>query len=225
MGLAVFSEFGIISILFRLILSVLTGFVIGVNREKKKRGAGIRTHSLVCMSACLVMLTSEYISIHFSEFTGDITRLGAQVISGMGFIGAGTIIITKYNHVRGLTTAASLWATACIGLAFGIGFISAGLTAALLMLFILRFVEKIDDFMKLHMTVHDYVISFCDMNGFSIFLDEIRGAGIKIDDIEVNRVEYDDGPIVFITLESDSDINGFMLKLQEKIRIKMLNEL
>ena len=95
----------------------------------KNRPAGLRTYMLVCVGACLIMLTNQYIY----QFTGagDPMRLGAQVVSGIGFLGAGTIIVTKHNQIKGLTTAAGLWTAAGVGLALGIGFYEAAFTATL----------------------------------------------------------------------------------------------
>lgn len=95
----------------------------------KNRPAGLRTYMLVCVGSCLIMLTNQY----FYQMTGagDPMRLGAQVVSGIGFLGAGTIIVTKHNQIKGLTTAAGLWASAGVGLALGIGFYEAALTAAI----------------------------------------------------------------------------------------------
>ena len=119
-------------LIVRLLLAALFGALIGIEREHAKRPAGLRTHVLVCVSACLVMLTAEFIS-KFGYSPYDITRLGAQVISGIGFLGAGTII-RNGNTVKGLTTAASLWAVACVGLATGIGFYM-GATLATVVIF------------------------------------------------------------------------------------------
>lgn len=106
----------------RLLLACLLGGIIGIERQNLNRPAGFRTHILVCVGSALVMVTSEFV---FKKYTGvsnvDITRLGAQVISGIGFLGAGTIIRDGFN-VKGLTTAASLWAVSCVGIAAGIGF-------------------------------------------------------------------------------------------------------
>lgn len=119
-------------IALKLFLAALLGGVVGIERENKKRAAGLRTHVLVSLGSALVMITSEYI---FNQYHGmaniDPARLGAQVISGIGFLGAGTII-KQGASVKGLTTAASLWTVACIGLATGSGFyIAAVLTAAI----------------------------------------------------------------------------------------------
>ena len=105
----------------RMLLAVVCGGIIGIERESKRRPAGFRTHILICLGASMTTLTSQYLYLHMGWFT-DLARLGAQVIAGVGFIGAGTIIVTKQKNVKGLTTAAGLWATAAIGLALGAGF-------------------------------------------------------------------------------------------------------
>lgn len=215
---------GIDSVSARLLLSAVCGFVIGLDREYKNRGAGTRTHALVCMASCLVMLTSEYLALTFPGYNGDVARLGAQVISGMGFIGAGTIIITRYNHVRGLTTAASLWATACLGLAVGAGFLKAAMAAVVIMLFLLITVERLDRLMKNYSKTHDYMIVFSDIEGLSHFLDAVRKEGIKIDNIDVSRSAEKEITVI-ITLESKKDLSEFMLKLAARTDIRMLNEL
>lgn len=125
-----------VQIIFRILLAVCFGSLIGMEREHAHRPAGLRTHILVCVGACLVMLTSEYVynSYHLFSPNMDIARLGAQVISGIGFLGAGTII-RNGSSVKGLTTAASIWAVACIGLATGVGFY-LGATVATIIIFI-----------------------------------------------------------------------------------------
>ena len=108
-------------ITLKLFLCIICGGLIGLERGAKGQAAGFRTHILVCMGACIAMLTGQYIYEYF-ETNSDPARLGAQVISGIGFLGAGTIMSRETTRVRGLTTAAGLWAAACIGLAVGIGF-------------------------------------------------------------------------------------------------------
>jgi len=122
-------------LIFRIILASLFGALIGLEREHANRPAGLRTHVLVCVGACLTMLTSEYVSKNIAVTNFDVTRLGAQVISGVGFLGAGTIIRTG-NTVKGLTTAASIWAVACVGLATGIGYY-AGATITTFIIFLI----------------------------------------------------------------------------------------
>jgi putative Mg2+ transporter-C (MgtC) family protein len=128
--------------LLRLVLAGVLGGLIGYEREHTNRPAGFRTHILVCVGAALVMVTSEFI---FDMYSGkvnlDPARLGAQVISGIGFLGAGTIIRDGFN-VRGLTTAASLWAVSCVGIAVGIGFYGGAVIATILIFLTLIILKK-----------------------------------------------------------------------------------
>ena len=128
-----------ISIIIRVLLSIIIGGVIGIERGRKHHPAGFRTYMLVCLGATLVMMTNQYIYQTFSN--GDISRLGAQVINGIGFLGAGTIIVTRKNQVRGLTTAAGLWSSACLGLAVGIGFYEGAIIVGFAILFIMTVMQ------------------------------------------------------------------------------------
>ena len=122
------------SVCLRMVLSALCGGAIGVEREFKRRPAGFRTHILICLGAAMTTLTGQYLFLAMGYYT-DVARLGAQVIAGVGFIGAGTIIVTKHQRVKGLTTAAGLWTAAIVGLSFGAGFYEGCLfTTALILL-------------------------------------------------------------------------------------------
>ncbi|MEW6227795.1 MAG: MgtC/SapB family protein, partial [Bacillota bacterium] len=113
-------------IIFRLVLAMMFGGFIGLERESHKRPAGFRTHILVCVGSALVMMISQYAFVNFARTTEyDPGRIAAQVVSGIGFLGAGTIL-REGPTIKGLTTAASLWVVAGIGLAVGTGFYLAG---------------------------------------------------------------------------------------------------
>jgi putative Mg2+ transporter-C (MgtC) family protein len=131
-------------IVIRLTLSVMLGGFIGLERQVHRRSAGLRTHILVSLGSCLIMLTSMYVfDIYKNTAPLDPARIAAGVITGIGFLGAGAIIRDR-EGVKGLTTAASLWVVAGIGLAVGCGFFFAGIFTtflALIALFFLRFVE------------------------------------------------------------------------------------
>ena len=118
-------QFGIGTILLRLCLALLCGGIIGLERAKKHQSAGFRTYMLVCLGSTLTMLLGQY-EYYLTHIAGsgsaDVSRLGAQVINGIGFIATGTILVTDRQEVKGLTTAAALWASACMGLAIGVGF-------------------------------------------------------------------------------------------------------
>ena len=119
--LNILNEFNEISILARIILAMILGGLIGLEREKNKRPAGFRTHILVCVGACLTALIGFFVW-NATGGNNDPMRISAQVISGIGFLGVGTILVKEHDHITGLTTAAGLWATATIGIACGCGF-------------------------------------------------------------------------------------------------------
>ena len=139
--MAYIEEFNIISVIVRLMLSTFAGAIIGLERRLHGKSAGVKTFSLVCLGSSLVMVTNEFLMDSYPS--GDVARLGAQVISGVGFLGVGTIIITGRNYVKGLTTAASLWTTACLDIAFGSGYIAAGLIALLFVFLIMTVLSGI----------------------------------------------------------------------------------
>lgn len=130
-----FEKYSYLSIFFRLIVAMLMGAVIGYERATKKSTAGLRTFSIVCVAAALTMIINEHLISLYG--TGDAARLAAQVISGIGFLGMGSIILTSRNQIRGLTTAATLWATAILGIAIGAGMIIPSCIAFIIMMFII----------------------------------------------------------------------------------------
>ena len=131
-------------IMMRLFLSVILGGLIGIERQMHRRSAGLRTHILVSLGSCLIMLTSLYVfDIYKKEATLDPARIAAGVITGIGFLGAGAIIRDR-EGIKGLTTAASLWVVAGIGLALGCGFYNAGIFTTILSLIVLLFLRYIE---------------------------------------------------------------------------------
>jgi len=137
-------------IIFRLILAVILSGLIGLERQLHRRTAGLRTHILVCLGSCLIMLTSLYVfDIYREKAPLDPTRIAAGVITGIGFLGAGAIIRggSGQEGVVGLTTAASLWMVAGIGLAVGCGFHTGAIFGAILTLVVLFFLRKIEGMM------------------------------------------------------------------------------
>ncbi len=136
-------DFNTVSVMFRLTLAILCGGLIGIDRGRKHRPAGFRTYMLVCLGAALTMIISQYVKYELG-ITTDITRLGAQVINGIGFLGAGTIIVTRRQQVKGLTTAAGLWASACMGIAIGAGFYFAAVCSCVLIMLVLIVLSKLE---------------------------------------------------------------------------------
>ena len=136
------------TIVIRMVLAVILGGLVGIERESKNRPAGFRTHILVCVGSALVMVTSEFIFERYRHLSNiDPARLGAQVISGIGFLGAGTIIRQGIS-VKGLTTAASLWAVACVGLATGIGFYEGAIAGAAVIYLTLIVLSRLEALME-----------------------------------------------------------------------------
>lgn len=132
----------LIAVLVKMVLALLCGGVLGVERGRKKRPAGLRTYMLVCLGATLVMMTNAHLAEAYG--VGDMGRMGAQVVSGIGFLGAGTIITTGHNRVKGLTTAAGLWASACIGLAIGSGYYEGAIIGTLMIVLIMVVLHNFD---------------------------------------------------------------------------------
>ncbi|MBR0154375.1 MAG: MgtC/SapB family protein, partial [Lachnospiraceae bacterium] len=124
-----------IGVFLRMFLACLSGTLIGLERSAKNRPAGFRTHILVCIGGAMASIISLYVYLDL-HLPADISRIGASVVSGLGFIGAGTIIITKKKTIKGLTTAAGLWACGILGLAIGAGYYELGILGTLMILFV-----------------------------------------------------------------------------------------
>ena len=131
--LAPLRELSFLSLVLRLLFATLCGTAIGLERSAKNRPAGFRTHILVCLGAAVAALTGHFLYLGLN-LPADVTRISGQVITGLGFIGAGTIIITQKKSIKGLTTAAVLWTTGIIGLAIGSGYFEGGIAGTVLVL-------------------------------------------------------------------------------------------
>lgn len=161
-GLDIFSP---LVILFRLLAATLSGFLIGYERERLNQPAGLRTHMVLSLGAASVMILSIYLPMSFiSKGTNaDPGRLAAQVISGIGFLGAGAIFRFGLN-VKGLTSAASIWTTSGIGLIFGAGFYILGCMATLFLILILSVFDKIEDILVDQKKIRTLTIIFDSAN-------------------------------------------------------------
>lgn len=189
-----------LGVAMRFFLALIVGLVVGIDRELKRRGAGIKTHVLVCVGAAAVMITSEYLMVKFGGDL-DISRMGAQVISGVGFLGVGTIIVTGRNQVRGLTTAASLWVCACVGLAAGVGYVEGVLIALILLIFTLRILGKLDVVVHRHAKVFDLYLEFTDNKGLTKFVEKMREEQNKITVLQIGKGDVGEGPNAVVSLE------------------------
>ena len=189
------------SIIIRLMASVLAGGIIGFDRAMKRRGAGTKTHVLVCLGATLVMLTGQFIQVHYKG-TMDVARLGAQVISGVGFLGVGTIIVTGKNQVRGLTTAAGLWTCACIGLAIGIGFLEGAFFTLILVMLSFKVLSLVDKLLDKYAKYYDLYLEFHANKNVTSFVKELRKRDIRISNLELGKSKIEgEGPNALATIE------------------------
>ncbi|MGN0954257.1 MgtC/SapB family protein [Dialister sp.] len=171
----------------RLFLATLAGVIIGMDREYKNKGAGIKTHALVCIGAALSMIVNEFILRTFPGSNTDLARMGAQVISGIGFLGVGTIIVTGRNEVKGLTTAAGLWVCAGIGLAAGIGFVKGTLLALLFVIFVLRVLEPMDKKLRARSRDFDLYMEFQDLDSIHRVIADLRSQGVKVSNFSIYK--------------------------------------
>ncbi len=186
----------IYEITLRIVVATILGGVIGMEREIRDQAAGFRTHILVCVGATLFTIASQYGFVGLvqgSTITLDPTRIAAQIVSGIGFLGAGAII--RYGvSVRGLTTAASLWVVAAIGLAVGAGFYSAALVVSLAVLVSLIVLRSLE-YRWLHKVKPEFQrFSLClqdDVDTVSKVLSFLESRGVTTREIHLERMEED----------------------------------
>ncbi len=182
----------VVDILIRICLAVLCGGLIGMEREHKRRPAGLRTHMLICLGASMTTLTSQYLLLNLGLYT-DPARLGAQVIAGIGFIGAGTIIVTKRRQVKGLTTAAGLWASAIVGLCCGAGFYLGAVGAAVLILVAEMLMSKLEWYVVSTARTVNIFIEYRDPETLTLIVDTLRNMNVSIIDMELTKAAAGSG--------------------------------
>ncbi|MBQ5695144.1 MAG: MgtC/SapB family protein [Clostridium sp.] len=192
-------ELNFISIFIRVSMAVIFGGIIGYGRERERRPAGLRTHILVSIGATLTMITNIYIYERYGALC-DPTRFGAQVISGIGFLGAGTIIVTGKSKVRGLTTAAGLWASACMGLAIGAGFYSGAIIGFIFIVAVTVVLTKLDKRINNKSRNITLYILVDSTNAASNLLVDIQSKNVRIIDIEINNNNLSSNNLIGILL-------------------------
>lgn len=196
-------EMNTLSIFVRLVLAMLFGGMIGLDRERKGRAAGFRTYMMVCLGASLTMLLSQYeyfmLTTQWADLAAeigirtDVARFGAQVINGIGFLGAGTIIVTGRQEVKGLTTAAGLWASACTGLAIGAGFYECVVLAFCLIFFSIRLLRPLENHIIENARNMNLYVEFSSLDHLGEIIASIKALGAQIYDVDLDRGEADRG--------------------------------
>lgn len=161
----------VIEIVLRAGLAVLIGGIFGSERARHGRAAGMRTHILVCLGAALTSMTGTYL-VDYMNYTGDVTRISAQVVSGIGFLGVGMIIIKNNNVVSGLTTAAGIWATSIVGIALGCGFYLGAIISSLFMFIAIVLLSKLERYKRRNEVVY---IEIDDMYKTNKVINQVRG--------------------------------------------------
>ena len=178
-------ELSLVTVLLRLLLAVLCGGAVGLERERKGRPAGFRTHILVCVGAVLCMMTNQYL-LRFIGST-DTARLGAGVLTGISFLGAGTIMVTGQRQVKGLTTAAGLWASACMGLAIGAGFYECVLLAFLLIFLSIRLLPYLENFVVENARNMNIYVEFESLDDVGAIIGRIKAQDVQIYEVDIDH--------------------------------------
>ena len=164
-------------LLLRLVVAVILGGVIGLERTGTKHEAGLRTHMILCLGAALIMVISECMAKEYG-IPNEVMRMGAQIISGVGFLGAGSIIVTG-NKVRGITTAAGLWTTACVGIAVGAGYYVIAVAAVALMLFAMVLMHSVSQSVAGTKHIYRIRVSINDSDEIANVLNTLADHRIK----------------------------------------------
>jgi len=178
-------ELNFYSMIIRIILSVFIGGILGFDRERKNRPAGFRTYILVCLGSTLVMMTNQYVFQVFKS--GDPVRLGAQVVSGVGFLGAGTIILTGRNQVKGITTAAGIWTAACCGLTIGIGYYEGAIAGGAAIFIAMVSLQKLEVFVRKNSRAVELYIEYDNSMPLSDLFTYIRKNDLDIVEIDLAK--------------------------------------
>ena len=200
-GLDYLREMNMASILVRLVLAILCGGFIGLERERKRRPAGFRTHMLVCLGATLTMLLNQYESFMLTTaWSGivaqvgpltDVTRFSSNVINGIGFLGAGTIIVNGRQKVKGLTTAAGLVGAACLGLAVGAGFYECVALCMILILAVVWLLPHIETALVEKSRNMNVYVEFESLEDVGEIIGRIKAQGVQIYEIDLDRGRAD----------------------------------
>ena len=195
-----FRELNFVSVVLRILCAMAVGGIVGLDRERKGRAAGFRTYMLVALGAALTVMLGQYLCVMLSTawadkvselgLKTDVVRFGAQVINGVGFLGAGTIIVTGRQQVKGLTTAAGLWASACLGLAIGAGFYECVFIGFVLILVSMKLLPKIEDFVTSKATNMNIYISMDSVECLGNIINCFKESNFRILDADIEKEEH-----------------------------------
>lgn len=196
-GISCLRELNIWSMMLRILLAMVMGGVVGIEREKKGRAAGFRTYMLVALGAAITVMLGQYLNmmVH-TQWLGasktvsartDVSRFPAQVINGVGFLGAGTILVTGRQEVKGLTTAACLWASACMGIAIGAGFYECVLVGTILIVISMRLFPALEEIVIARSRNMNISLEMDSLDDLGSIIARIKSEGIKLYDVEIEK--------------------------------------
>lgn len=195
-----FRELNFASVVLRILCAMAVGGIVGLDRERKGRAAGFRTYMLVALGAALTVMLGQYLGVMLETVWADkaaelglktdVVRFGAQVINGVGFLGAGTIIVTGRQQVKGLTTAAGLWASACLGLAIGAGFYECVFIGFVLILVCMKLLPKIEDFVTSKALNMNIYISMDSVECLGNIINCFKESNFRILDADIEKEEH-----------------------------------
>ncbi|WP_298025109.1 MgtC/SapB family protein [uncultured Dysosmobacter sp.] len=185
------------AVVLRLVLAMFFGGMIGLERGRKRRAAGMRTYMLVCLGAALTVLLSLYeyhmLTHEWVDWAAeigtrtDVARFGAQVINGIGFLAAGTIIVTGRQEVKGMTTAAGLWASACTGLAIGAGFYECVFLAFLLISLVIRVLPHVENYVVENALNMNIYVEFDSLDDVGEIINRVKAQDVQIYDVDIDH--------------------------------------
>lgn len=214
-------EFNTVSIIVRIFLAMMLGGLIGMEREKSRRPAGFRTHILVCVGACMTALIGLYVW----NIMGDITdpmRISAQVISGIGFLGVGTILVKENDHITGLTTAAGLWTTAAIGIACGYGFYIAAFVGTLVVAITAAILFKLEKGTRRRNSVRSIYLEIAGTEAVNEYTDwfwtELKAKNVMIM-APRSAIKHNVGVEVILSVNDENEVHSLLEKIRAKDRI------
>ena len=232
-------ELNLWSVALRLMLAMVFGGLIGLERGRKGRAAGFRTYMMVCLGAALTMVLGQYeghmLATVWKETAGsegvraDVCRIGAQVINGIGFLGAGTIIVTRHQEVKGLTTAAGLWASACVGLAIGAGFYEAVLLAFLAMFLSIRILTPVENRIVENARNMNLYVEFESLDDIGRIISKIKEQGAHIYEVDIDHgrnggAQYPSA-VFYLALKQKKTHTQTMAAISELEHVRMINEI
>lgn len=232
-------ELNILGVAVRLCMAALLGGLLGLERIRKRRPADLRTYMLVCMGAALTLLLGQYNVAMMrglwsdleaaSRSTTDVTRFSAQVISGIGFLGAGTVIVTGKQEVKGLTTAAGLWACTCMGIAIGAGFYECVALAFLIIFICNRFLPRWENHMIEHARNMNIYVEYESVENLKSIVSCIKGMDTHIYDMDIYHGDRSESvnshATLYLRLSRHTSRTKLILALSELACVRLIDEL